>query len=107
MIHYPFIQNSGQSQNLFQTPFAFQNHFQSNGSVLSKECPQELDENLISLSVSKIISGLFFESVNIEPQKESTTYSIFRVTLSTLLLTEKRKIKAQSLKNAFLQKEAF
>ena len=53
------------------------------------------------------MSALFFESVNIEPQKQSTPNSIFRVTLSTLLLTEKRKIKAQSLKNAFLQTEAF
>jgi hypothetical protein len=59
MIYFRFIQNSGQSQILFQTPFAFQNDFQSNGSVLSKECPQKLDENLISLSISKIIGGLF------------------------------------------------
>ena len=65
-----FIQNSGQSQNLLQTELALQKHFQSNGSVIFKECPYELDENLISLSVSKIISGLFFESVNIESQEE-------------------------------------
>jgi len=77
VIHFPFIQNSGQSQNLFQTPSAFQNHFQSNGSVILKECPHELDENLISLSVSKIISGLFFESVNIEPQEEPTLIRFF------------------------------
>ena len=77
MIHYPFIQNSGQSQNLFQTELALQNHFQPNGSVIFKECPHELDENLISLSVSKIISGLFFESVNIEPQEEPTLIRFF------------------------------
>ena len=78
MIPYPFIQNSGQSQNLFQTEFAFQNHFQSNGSVILKECPHELDENLISLFVSKIISGLFFESDNIEPQEEPTLIRFFK-----------------------------
>ena len=77
MIHIPFIQNSGQSQNLFQTPSAFQNHFQSNVTVILQECPHELDENLISLSVSKIISGLFFESVNIEPQEEPTLIRFF------------------------------
>ena len=77
MIHYPFIQNSGQSQNLFHTPSAFQNHFQSNGSVILKEYPHELDENLISLSVSKIISCLFFESDNIEPQEEPTLIRFF------------------------------
>ena len=77
MIHYPFIQNSGQSQNLFQTEFAFQNHFQSNGSQILKEYPHELDENLISLSVSKIINVLFFESVNIEPQEEPTLIRFF------------------------------
>ena len=70
MIHSTFIQNPGQSQNLFQTEFAFQNHFQSNGSVILQDYPHELDENLISLSFSKIINGLFFESVNIEPQEK-------------------------------------
>ena len=69
MIHYPFIQNSGQSQNLFQTQFAFQNHLQSNGSLNFKECPHKLDENLISLSVSKIISGLFLNQSTLNRKK--------------------------------------
>jgi len=43
----------------------------------SKECPHELDENLISLFVSKIISGLFFESDNFEPQEEPTLIRFF------------------------------
>ena len=69
MIHYPFIQNSGQSQNLFQTPFAFQNDFQSNGSVTLQEYPQELDENLISLSVFKIMNGLFLSQSTLNRKK--------------------------------------
>jgi len=78
VFHFPVIQNSGQSQNLFHTPSAFQNHFQSNVSAIFKECPYEKDENLISLSVSKIISGLFFESNNIEPQEEPTLIRFFK-----------------------------
>ena len=69
MIHFPFIQNSGQSQNMFQTPFAFQIHFQSNGSIIFKECPQELDENLISLSVFKIMNGLFLSQSTLNRKK--------------------------------------
>jgi|OM-RGC.v1.032529528 hypothetical protein len=79
MIHFPFIQNSGQSQNLFQTPFAFQNDFQSNGSVLLKECPQKLDENLISLSVSKIMNGLFLSQSTLNRKKSLNLFDFLSI----------------------------